>query len=152
MRPLIAVMLLIAVGATGCSAPAPEAAPRDVEQEALDHMASLTAAYVSNDVEAYMGHYARDLTWWGPGGRGSWDAYNESWGESVATNGGVASAEASDHQVVASGDGAVVSYHLSADYNSADGTTSHSDFQMSATLLMRDGEWKVVHLHFSRAG
>ena len=124
-----------------------------VEQGARDFVQSLTDAYLANDVAAYMAHYAMDLTWWGPGGRGSWDAYNDSWTEFVAATGGVAGTEISDVQVHAlpSGEAAVVSYLLTADYREEDGSIRTANYQMSTTLMMRDDEWKVVHLHFSAA-
>ncbi len=153
MQPMIAVVLLMAAGATGCSGPTPqpEASPGEVEQEALDFVNSLTAAYAANDVEDYFGHYARDMTAFRPGDRYSWDAYHDSWTEVVATRGGVASAEVSDAQVRVSpeGDAALVSYVLTADYHGEGGSVSRSMYQMSTTLMKRDGQWKIVHLHFA---
>ena len=150
---MIAVVLLMAAGATACSGPTPmpEAAPGDVEQEALDFVNSLTAEYAANDLEAYFGHYARDMTVWRPGSRWSWEGYHDLWTETIATSGGVAAAEVSDAQVRVSplGDAAQVSYLLTADYHGEGGSVSRSIFQMSTTLMKRDGQWKIVHLHFA---
>ena len=162
-RNLRSFAILAAVMAAACVADAPESgdameqeaadAGADVEQEARDFVQSLTDAYLANDVAAYMAHYAMDLTWWGPGGRGSWDAYNDSWTEYVATTGGVAGTEISDVQVHAlpSGEAAVASYLLTADYRQEDGSVGTTNWRMSTTLMKRDAEWKVVHLHFSAA-
>ena len=146
--PLIAATGLLAAGATTQLATAQDMS--DVEQSAIAHVESMTDAYRANDVDGYLGHYAKELTWWGPGGRGSWDAYHSSWTDYVANNGGVASAEISNAvaQVSPSGDAAVVSYLLTADYRSSDGSVSRSNLQMSTSMMMRDGGWKIVHLHF----
>lgn len=170
-RDLRSFAILAAVLGAACVADAPESGDEmmqeaaesgdemmeesgsPVEQGARDFVQSLTDAYLANDVAAYMAHYAMDLTWWGPGGRGSWDAYNDSWTEFVAATGGVAGTEISDVQVHAlpSGEAAVVSYLLTADYREEDGSIRTANYQMSTTLMMRDDEWKVVHLHFSAA-
>ena len=149
---LIAAAVLVAASAAVRLADAQEAMS-DVEQSALEFVNSVIAAYVANDVEAYLGHYAKDLTWWGPGGRSSWDAYHDSWTANVENNGGVASAETSDAQVRVSpsGDAAVVSFLLTADYHRADGSVGRSYLEVSMTLMKRNGNWKVVHLHFSSA-
>ena len=149
--PLIAAVALVAAGATVQLVKAEEARS-DVEQEALDFVKSLTDVYRANDVDGYLGHYAKNLTWWGPGGRSSWDAYHESWTKNVATTGGVASAELSDEQVhvSSSGDAAVVSFLWTNDYFGEGGSVRTSRFQMSTSLMKRDGNWKIVHLHFSR--
>ena len=146
--PLIAAAGLLAAGAATQLATAQEMSA--VEQSALAHVESMTDAYRANDVDGYLDHYAKALTWWGPGGRGSWDAYHSSWTEAVANSGGVAAAEISDAvvQVSSSGDAAVVSYMLTADYRSADGSVSRSNIQMSTSMMMQDGGWKIVHLHF----
>ena len=103
------------------------------------------------DVDDYFGHYATDMTVWRPGSRWSWDGYHDLWTETVATSGGVAAAEVSDAQVRVSseGDAAQVSYVLTADYHGEGGSVSRSTFQMSTTLMERDGQWKIIHLHFA---
>ena len=148
--PLLAAAVLVTACGTDPSAEAGQATS-DVEQSALDFVNSLTAAYAANDVEGYFGHYARDMTAFRPAGRYSWDAYHDSWTETVATRGGVAAAEVSDAQVRVSseGDAAQVSYVLTADYHGEGGSVSRSMFQMSTTLMKRDGQWKIVHLHFA---
>ncbi len=145
---LIAVAVLVGAGVTTPLATAQEMS--DLEQSALAHVESMTDAYRANDVDGYLGHYAKELTWWGPGGRGSWDAYHSSWTEYVASGGGVASARVSNAlvQLSPSGDAAVVSYMLTADYRSADGSVSQSNIQMSTSMMMQDDGWKIVHLHF----
>ena len=42
-----------------------------------------------------------------------------------------------------------MSYVLTADYHGEGGSVSRSTFQMSTTLMERDGQWKIVHLHFA---
>ncbi len=147
------ILILIAAAAFVAAVAIPMATAQDTsaaEQSAIAHVESMTDSYRANDVDGYLGHFAKELTWWGPGGRGSWDAYHSSWTEYVANNGGVASAEVSDAvaHVAPSGDSAVVSYLLTADYRSADGSVSRSNIQMSTSMMMQDGGWKIVHLHF----
>jgi ketosteroid isomerase-like protein len=147
--PLLAAALVAACG-TGPSAEAGQSTS-DVEESAVEFVRSLTAAYAANDVEDYLGHYATDMTVWRPGSRWSWDAYHDSWTERIATSDGVAAAEVSDAQVrvSTSGDAAQVSYVLTADYHGEGGSVRRSMFQMSTTLMKRDGQWKIVHLHFA---
>ena len=148
--PLLAVAVLVAASGSGPAAEAGQATS-DVEQSAVDFVRSLTAAYAANDIEDYFGHYARDMTVWRPGSRWSWDGYHDLWIETVASSGGVAAAEVSDAQVRVSpeGDAALVSYVLTADYHGEGGSVSRSMFQMSTMLMERDGQWKIVHLHFA---
>ena len=67
LLPVIAAILLVAAGATGAQEIS------ELEQSALDHVESTTQAYGAlgsggdNDVDRYLGHYAKELTWWGPG-------------------------------------------------------------------------------------
>ena len=161
LLPVIAATLLVAAGATG----AQEISA--LEQSALDHVESTTQAYGAlgsggdNDVDRYLGHYAKELTWWGPEGRSlgsypesgnvdAWDDYHSWWTQYVENQGSVVSAEMTDAvaQVSESGDTAIVSYLLVADYRSADGSVSRSTFQMSTSMMMQDGGWKIVHLHY----
>ena len=159
MLSLISAALFVLVGASAAAVGASAAAVgaqdelSEVAQLALAHVESMTQAYGDNDVDRYLNHYASNHTRWTPRGRQSRDEYHSWWSEVVANTGGVASAEVTDPvvQVSASGDTAVVSYVLVANYygGDGDGSTSTSHIQISTTMMRRGtGSWTIVHLHF----
>ena len=63
---------------------------------------------------------------------------------------GVESVQLSDMhvQIDPSGDTAVASYLLRVKTRSAKGVLSDENFQESDVWFKRNGEWKVVHLHY----
>jgi ketosteroid isomerase-like protein len=134
--------------------PAPPAPPLPTSgpgQEVRDAIANLTAAYGANDIERYFSGYAPELTWWGPGGRSDKESYRKSWTESVKNTGGLASAENEDLriQVAPHGDLAVASYLLKVTRkNPGADRPPNVAYEMSPTLIKRDGKWQIVHLHF----
>jgi ketosteroid isomerase-like protein len=135
--------------------PAPPAAPplptSGPGKEVRDTLEKLTRAYGSNDLDTYFSLYAPELTWWGPGGRSDKETYRKTWSESVANTGGLASAENDDlHiQVAPHGDLAVASYLLKVTRkNPGENRPPNVSYEMSPTLIKRDGKWQIVHLHF----
>ncbi len=146
-----------AAGNRGAQAPpaaAPAALPLPTSgpgKEVRDAIAKLTENYGSNDIDGYFSMYAPDLTWWGPGGRSDKESYRKSWTDSVKTTGGLASAETEDLriQVAPHGDLAVASYLLKVTRkNPGDNRPANVTYEMSPTLVKRDGKWQIVHLHF----
>jgi ketosteroid isomerase-like protein len=141
------------------AAPAKPAARRSAgtkaEMELRDLIRDFVAAYGTNNVDKYFSYYADDLTWWGPSGRNTKEAYHKSWAEGVKGTGGLASANFSDLriQVSPASDLAVASYLLSVKRNNPNPPTRTEfvSYEMSPTLVKRDGTWKVVHLHFQIA-
>jgi ketosteroid isomerase-like protein len=120
-------------------------------KEVRDAIEKLSRAYGANDHETYFSLYAPELTWWGPGGRSDKEAYRKSWGESVANTGGLASAENEDLriQVAPHNDLAAASYLLKVTRkNPGENRPANVAYEMSPTLVKRDGKWQIVHLHF----
>jgi len=145
-----------AAGIRGAQTPpaAPPAPPLPTSgpgQEVRDAIAKATEAYGSNDINTYFSIYAPELTWWGPGGRSDKESYRKSWTESVVNTGGLASADIDDLriQVAPHGDLAVASYLLKVTRkNPGENRPPTVTYEMSPTLIKRDGKWQIVHLHF----
>jgi ketosteroid isomerase-like protein len=133
------------------SAPRVQGQVASAEEEVRGVISKLTQTYGANDIEGYFSLYAPDLTWWGPSGRSDRASYLERWTASVERTGGLASAETSDLriQVSPSGDLAVASYLLTVtNRNPGENRPAGATYQMSPTLIKRDGGWTIVHLHF----
>ena len=75
------------------------------------------------------------------------------WTAFIKSGGGVESVQLSDMhvQIDPSRDTAVASYLLRVKTRSAKGVVSDENFQESDVWFKRNGEWKVVHLHYSPA-
>ncbi|HJO04290.1 MAG TPA: nuclear transport factor 2 family protein [Acidobacteriota bacterium] len=143
---VFAVVVLPAVGVAGASAQDGAA----LEAEVADAVAQLTATYGANDIEGYFALYAPELTWWGPSGRWDKAKYLAYWTEYIESTGGLASAENSDMQIAVApgGDLAVASYILSVSRANPGDAAPTVTYQMSPTLMKRNGSWTIVHLHF----
>ena len=142
----LAVVALPVIGGAGAIA-------QDVaglETEVADAVAQLTATYGANDIEGYFALYAADLTWWGPSGRWDKEKYLAYWTEYINSTGGLSSAVNSDLQIAVApgGDLAVASYVLSVTRANPGDAAPTVTYQMSPTLMKRDGRWTIVHLHF----
>jgi ketosteroid isomerase-like protein len=133
-------------------APMPsESGPAKEVAEVKAIIAKLTETYGANDLPGYFALYADNLTWYGPGGRSTKEAYVKSWNESVKTTGGLKSAETDDLriQVAPKGDLAVASYLLRVTRNNPnEKRPANVTYQMSPTLIKKGGRWEIVHLHF----
>ena len=131
--------------------PAPPLPTSGPGKEVRDAVEALTKAYGANDIPGYFSYYAPELTWWGPGGRSDKEAYLKSWTESVKSTGGLASAAIEDLriQVAPHNDLAVASYLLKVTRKTpTDTRPANVNYEMSPTLIKRDGKWQIVHLHF----
>jgi len=131
--------------------PAPSLPASGSGKDVRDTIEKLTRAYGSNDIDTYFSSYAPELTWWGPGGRSDKESYRKSWTESVANTGGLAGAEIEDLriQVAPHNDLAVASYLLKVTRkNPGENRPANVAYEMSPTLVKRDGKWQIVHLHF----
>lgn len=135
-------------------APAPAAQPQPVTgvaKEVESVIGKLTQSYGANDLDGYFSIYAPDLTWWGPGGRSDRESYRKSWTENIAKTGGLQSAATSDMRIQVSpgNDLAVASYLLKVTRrNPAPNSSPTATYEMSPTLIKRNGTWTIVHLHF----
>jgi len=141
--------------AASTSAPPSESAGTKAEMEIRNLIRDFVASYGNNNVEKYFSYYADDLTWWGPNGRNTKEAYHKSWAEGVKNTGGLAQADFSDLriQISPANDLAVASYLLKVRRNNPNPPTRTEfvSYEMSPTLVRRNGAWKVVHLHFQTA-
>jgi len=145
-----ALMLLVPTALLAASArPRPVGAEdevREVEQRA-------NAAYEANDLPKYFSFYAADFSQFLPEGRTDLDAYKKEWTAYVGEGNRVQKVEISDlHiQVGPNQDTAVASYILHVRSKLKDGTITDEDNQESDVLFKRNGEWKIVFLHYSAA-
>jgi ketosteroid isomerase-like protein len=123
------------------------------EKEILDLEQKMNASYAANDLPSYFAYYSPDFTQWLPGGRTDLPQYEKMWTAFIKSGGGVESVQLSDMhvQIDPSGDTAVASYLLRVKTRSAKGVVSDENFQESDVWFKRNGEWKVVHLHYSPA-
>jgi len=130
----------------GSGAPSPEQEVRDLEQRA-------NAAYEANDLPKYFSFYADDFTQYLPEGRTDLPAYKKEWSEYIGEGNRLEKVGLSDMhvQVGPSGDTAVASYMIHVRTKLKDGKITNEDNQESDVLFKRDGQWKVVFLHYSAA-
>jgi ketosteroid isomerase-like protein len=123
------------------------------EKEVLDLEQKMNASYAANDLPSYFAYYSPDFTQWLPEGRTDLPQYEKMWTAFIKSGGGVESVQLSDMhvQIDPSADTAVASYLLRVKTRSAKGVVSDENFQESDVWFKRNGEWKVVHLHYSPA-
>lgn len=147
---VLATMVFLAT--TGTQAQQQSPAAKKGEAELRDLIKEFVASYGNNNVEKYFSFYADNLTWWGPNGRSTKEAYHKSWADGVKNTGGLASAEFSDLRIQLSpaNDLAIASYLLKVKRNNPNPPTRTEfvTYEMSPTLIKTNGVWKVVHLHF----
>lgn len=119
---------------------------RDVEQHA-------NAAYEANDLPKYFSFYADDFTQYLPEGRTDLPAYKKEWTDYIGEGNRVEKVVLSDMhvQIGPSGDTAVASYIIHVRTKLKDGKITDEDNQESDVLFKRNGQWKVVFLHYSAA-
>ncbi len=123
------------------------------EKEIRDLEEKMNASYAANDLSTYFAYYAPDFTQWLPEGRTDLPQYEKEWTEFIKSGGRIESDQISDMhlQINPSGNTAVASYLLRVKTRSAKGVVSDENFQESDVWFKRNGEWKVVHLHYSPA-
>ena len=127
--------------------------PATVEDEIKDFEQRANAAYEANDLPKYFSFYATDFSQFLPEGRSDLAAYRKDWGAYIGEGNRVQKVEISDMhiQVGPSKDTAVASYVLHVRTKLKDGKITDEDNQESDVLFKRNGEWKVVFLHYSAA-
>lgn len=128
------------------AATTPEQEVRDVEKQA-------NAAYEANDLQKYFSFYADDFTQYLPEGRSNLAAYKKEWTGYIGEGNRVQKVSLTDMQVQVgpSGDSAVASYIIHVRTKLKDGKVTDEDNQESDVLFKRNGQWKVVFLHYSAA-
>lgn len=121
------------------------------EAGVADAVRAFNGAYANNEVEPYFDFYAQDASVYFYGARQDLDAYEDEWADMVAAGGSVEKNELSDLrvQVMPGGDVAVASYFVDYRLRLPDDEISASRAFETEVWRKIDGEWKVVHLHYS---
>jgi len=139
-------LLALILGRANVRSETPEQEVRNFEQRA-------NAAYEANDLPKYFSFYASDFTQYLPEGRTDLAAYKKEWTDYIGEGNRVEKVQLSDMHIQTgpSGDTAVASYILHVRTKLKDGKITEEDNQESDVLFKRNGEWKVVFLHYSAA-
>jgi len=147
---LSALILVIPVAFVAISA---KPRPASVEAEIRDFERRANAAYEANDLGKYFSFYADDFSQFLPEGRSDLAAYRKEWAGYIGEGNRIQKVEMSDlHiQIGPNKDTAVASYLLHVRTKLKDGKITDEDNQESDVLFKRNGEWKVVFLHYSAA-
>jgi ketosteroid isomerase-like protein len=127
--------------------------PIAVESEIKDLEQRANAAYEANDLPRYFSFYASDFSQFLPEGPTDLAKYQKDWTAYIAEGNRVEKVEISDlHiQVGPSKDTAIASYLLKVRSKLKDGKITDENNQESDVLFKRNGEWKIVFLHYSAA-
>ena len=127
--------------------------PASVEDEVKHIEQQVNAAYEANDLPKYFSFYAADFSQFLPEGRTDLEGYRKVWTAYVGQGNRVQKVEISDLrvQVGPSKDTAVASYTLHVRTQLKDGKITDEANQESDVLFKRNGEWKIVFLHYSAA-
>jgi ketosteroid isomerase-like protein len=153
MKPgKLAARLLVLMVPIACLALAARPRP-GAEEEIRDLERRINAAYEANDLPKYFSFYASDFSQFLPEGRSDLAAYEKEWTGYIGEGNRVQKVEISDLRVqLGPGkDTAVASYLLHVRTKLKDGKITDEDNQESDVLFKRDGQWKVVFLHYSAA-
>jgi ketosteroid isomerase-like protein len=154
MRPArIIVFALILITPMARLAMQARLRPASVEDEIKSLEQSANAAYEANDLIKYFSFYAPDFSQFLPEGRTDLTQYKKDWTAYIGEGNQVQKVELSDMhiQVGPNKDTAVASYLLHVRTKLKDGKITEEDNQESDVLFKRNGEWKVVFLHYSAA-
>jgi ketosteroid isomerase-like protein len=127
--------------------------PSSVEDEVREFEQCANAAYQANDLPKYFSFYAADFSQFLPEGRSDMAAYRKEWTEYIGEGNRVQKVDLTDMhiQIGPNKDTAVASYVLHVRTKLKDGKITDEDNQESDTLFKRNGEWKVIFLHYSAA-
>lgn len=152
LRVLVPLLAVLVVGCTLVLGKA-NARATLAGQEIRDFEQRANAAYEANDLQKYFSFYADDFTQYLPEGRTNLPAYKKEWTEYIGEGNRIEKVTLSDMhiQIGPSGDTAVASYILHVRTRLKDGKITEEDNQESDVLFKRNGEWKVVFLHYSAA-
>jgi ketosteroid isomerase-like protein len=150
-RLIFSVLILVAPIALLALQATPK--PVSVEDEIKDFEQHANAAYEANDLAKYFSFYAADFSQLLPEGRTDLPQYQKDWTAYIGEGNRVQKVEISDMhvQVGPNKDTAVASYILHVRTKLKDGKVTDEDNQESDVIFKRNGEWKVVFLHYSSA-
>jgi ketosteroid isomerase-like protein len=143
-----ALILLVPVTFLAASA---RPRPTPAEDEVRDLEQRANAAYEANDLPKYFSFYAPDFSQFLPEGHTDLDAYRKEWTAYIGEGNRVQKVDISDlHiQVGPNKDTAVASYILHVRTKLKDAKVTEEDNQESDVLFKRNGQWKIVFLHYS---
>ena len=147
---LAAIILMIPLAFLAISA---KPRPVSVADEIRDFEQRANAAYEANDLAKYFSFYADDFSQFLPEGRSDLAAYKREWSQYIGEGNRIEKVEISDlHiQIGPNQDTAAASYLLHVRTKLKGGKITDEDNQESDVLFKRNGEWKVVFLHYSVA-
>ncbi len=123
----------------------------DVANEIRELTVEFNEAYERNELDKYFSYYADDLTQWFESGRVTLEQYKTDWYALIEAGGGVESTELSDLQVQVGPDGrtAVATYVATVVTRSPEGKRTKEQAWETDIWFKRDGQWKIVHLHYN---
>jgi ketosteroid isomerase-like protein len=142
-----AVLLLV----LGVAERAAIAQSTGVEQQIRELEQKMNDAYGRNDLPTYFSYYAPDFVQWLPEGRTDLEKYKKDWTEYIKKGNQVQEVKLKDVtvRVGPSQDSAVFAYILYVKTKMADGKVTEEENQETDVWFKRQGEWKVVTLHYS---
>jgi ketosteroid isomerase-like protein len=145
-----ALLLIVPVAFVAISA---RPRPSSVQDEVREFEQRANAAYEANDLPKYFSFYATDFSQFLPEGRSNLAAYKKQWTEYIGEGNRVQKVDLSDMhiQIGPNKDTTVASYVLRVRTKLKDGKITDEDNQESDVLFKRNGEWRVVFLHYSAA-
>lgn len=143
----LAVVCLVIPAVPPAAAQSADAAEREVRAV----IAAYNADYARNDLDAYFGAFAPDLTQWFPQGRVDLPSYRASWTKYIGAGNRLEAAEVRDLRVQMgpSGDAAVATYVLRVTTRTAKGEVTTEDNQETDVLFKRGGAWRIVHINYA---
>jgi ketosteroid isomerase-like protein len=148
LRIFTGAVLLLVLGFAGRAAIAQSTG---VEQQIRELEQKMNEAYGKNDLPAYFSYYAPDFVQWLPEGRTDLEKYKKDWTEYIKKGNQVQEVKLKDVtvRVGPSQDSAVFAYILYVKTKMADGKVTEEENQETDVWFKRQGEWKVVTLHYS---
>ena len=148
LRIFTGAVLLLVLGFAGRAAMAQSTG---VEQQIRELEQKMNDAYGKNDLPTYFSYYAPDFVQWLPEGRTDLEKYKKDWTEYIKKGNQVQEVKLKDVtvRVGPSQDSAVFAYILYVKTKLADGKVTEEENQETDVWFKRQGEWKVVTLHYS---
>jgi ketosteroid isomerase-like protein len=148
LRIFTGAVLLLVLGFAGRAAIAQSTG---VEQQIRELEQKMNDAYGKNDLPTYFSYYAPDFVQWLPEGRTDLEKYKKDWTEYIKKGNQVQEVKLKDVtvRVGPSQDSAVFAYILYVKTKLADGKVTEEENQETDVWFKRQGEWKVVTLHYS---
>lgn len=121
------------------------------EAEVYTAVEAFNAAYATNDIDGYFGHYAEGATVYFYGARQDMSAYHKEWSAMMDAGGGVEMNEMSDVviQMMPGDEVAIVTSFIDNRTRSSEGEVSTVRAFETDVWQKIDGEWKIVSLHYT---